>query len=122
MPGSSSNSQEYFYFTALRIKDFRPLRSIDELLDACKCEPFEKCKWSNETVFELKELPKESQLWKEKFTIFRRRICDPKLKSVHCCYDDEIPPTDDELKILNGPETGRLNIVSLNSAFTYAMF
>ena len=102
MPGSNSLTHEgYFHFTDLEIKE---VISVDEVIDACKCKTFKTCKWSNETSFELAELPKESQLWKEKFQIFNRRICDRTTRSVYCCYDDEIPPTDHELKILINPE------------------
>ena len=34
------------------------------------------------------------------FTTFRKRICDAKTRGVYCCDDDQMPPSDNELKIL----------------------
>ena len=70
----------------------------------CTCKPYEKCKWGNETVFELGELlHKGDPLWKEKGKFFNERICNQKTRSVYCCKDEKAP-TKKELNILKNYE------------------
>ena len=70
----------------------------------CTCKPYRKCKWGNETVFELGELlHKGDPLWKEKGKFFNERICSQKTRSVYCCKDEKAP-TKKELNILKNYE------------------
>ena len=56
-------------------------------------------------MFELGELAQGSELFKKRFEMFKTRICDSKTRAVYCCDDDQMPPTDNELKCLKDPES-----------------
>ena len=56
-------------------------------------------------MFELGELAQGSPLWYKRRNMFKKRICDPKTRTVYCCDDDQTPPTDNELMCLKDPES-----------------
>ena len=66
--------------------------------DACSCEPFKSCYWSQYLIAEIDELPQNSQNRNIRISFFRDKICERKSRNVYCCNGKA--PNEDLLEIL----------------------
>ena len=66
--------------------------------EACKCQIFSKCAWSNNTVSQLNILDPKNPIHKALSLKFRNQICDFKTRSVWCCKNGD-PANESELRM-----------------------
>ena len=59
----------------------------------CQCLHWRDCRWSNEAVYSVKDVSKESDEFNQVQTILRQNTCgdDPKNHFVNCCGRDQKP-------------------------------
>ena len=59
----------------------------------CQCVHWRDCRWSKAKVLSVKNLPKESDEFKQVQTILRQNACgdEPENHFVNCCGPDQTP-------------------------------
>jgi len=73
---------------------------------SCGCNPWQECAWSKGMIDEMSLLPRKSWVWNLRFKFFKGRICNPKERLVYCCYEDQSPPSENQMKLIKTESSG----------------
>ena len=102
----------YFFLERVKIED--------DITGNCTCETYKSCRWAQEAVIDIAEIifnQKEDPSGKEKAEFFQNRICDKRTQSVYCC-DNQTPPSNKRLKILNAPRVENDYDIGISENYT----
>ena len=57
-------------------------------------------------IDEMSSLPRKSWVWNLRFKFFKGRICNSKERLVYCCYEDQSPPSENQMKLIKTESSG----------------
>ena len=57
-------------------------------------------------IDEMSSLPRKSWTWNLRFKFFKGRICNSKERLVYCCYEEQSPPSETQMKLIKTESSG----------------
>ena len=57
-------------------------------------------------IDEMSSLARKSWTWNLRFKFFKGRICNAKERLVYCCYEDQSPPSETQMKLIKTESSG----------------
>ena len=57
-------------------------------------------------IDEMSSLARKSWTWNLRFKFFKGRICNAKERLVYCCYEEQSPPSETQMKLIKTESSG----------------